>query len=431
MARADRTTLARRIKARRLELGLTQREVAGEDFTRGFISQVENGLIDPSLKSLEIIAQRLGSPISYFLEDSDAVDPVAVETSVRHTYDLLDSDLEAAAAAAAVALSGAERLGNPALLARARSGAAWVAYYNEGYSEAASLFGLSAEAHRTAGNLTQTLRALNAAGTAAHRAEDYPAAATYYTSALELARTLEEPGVTDHLRILVNLGLLLTHQEKTTEATSYLQQALELSIAHKEYYRHGEVHSALGVNHRRLGNIDKAIDHYRQAFQFYQAVQESLHAAHAVLNCGNAYAVSGEYAQARQLHNRALQTYEELGETVHAANARAELATVAWHEGHLEEASSLAEAALEHLTDEKERGRMLVMKARVLAKEEEIAAAVDLYRQGLPLLGENENTKDIAEACYELGDLLMRQGKAGEASPYLARAAGLYRRLKG
>lgn len=431
MGRADRTTLARRIKARRLELGLTQREVAGEDFTRGFISQVENGLIDPSLKSLEIIAQRLGSPISYFLEDSDAVDPVAVETAVRRTYDLLDNDLEAAATASAAALSGAEQLDNPALLARARSGAAWVAYYGKDFARAADLFATSAESHRMAGNLTNTVRALNAAGTAAHRAGNGPEAAAFYTSALELARTLEEPEITDQLRILVNLGLLLTHQGQTPEATSYLQQALGLSVTHKEYYRYGEVHNALGVNHRRLGHIDKAVDHYRQAYQFYEAVQEPLLAAHAVLNCGNAYASGGEYAQARLLHSRALETYEKLGETVHAANARAELAHVAWREGHFEEADGLAEAALEHLTDHNERGRMLVIKARTLEKKGQTVAAVDLYRQGLALLGENTDTTDTAEACYELGDLLMRQGKAGEASPYLARAADLYRRLKG
>ena len=75
---------------------------------------------------------------------------------------------------------------------------------------------------------------------------------------------------------------------------------------------------------------------------------------------------------------------------------------------------------------------MFVIKARVLAKDEaQVTFAVDLYRQGLALLGPSADSNDVAEACYELGDLLMRLDRAGEASPYLARAADLYRRLKG
>jgi tetratricopeptide (TPR) repeat protein len=432
LARADRTTLARRIKARRLELGLTQREVAGDDFTRGFISQVENGLIDPSLKSLEIIAQRLGTPISYFLEDTDAADPVAVEQSIRRTYELLETDLEGAAAASAAALSGAEQLGNPSLLARARSGAAWVAYNKSDFSEAADLFAAAAEAHRTAGNATQMLRALNAAGSAAHRANDYAAAEEYYTSALEAVPLIQEPDLHDHLRVLANLGILLTHQGQSGEAKNILEQVLSLSGIYKEYYRYGEVYHALGVNYRRLGFPDKAIEHYQLAFQFYEAVQEPLNAAHALLNCGNVYMEIGEYTQAHRLYRQTLDIYEESGESEHAANARAKLASVTWHEGCLEEALTLADAALQHLTDDKERGHMFIVKARVLSTDEEkVATAVDLYRQGLALLGENEHSKDVAEACYELGDLLMRLDRAGEASPYLARAADLYRRLKG
>ena len=339
--------------------------------------------------------------------------------------------MEGAAAASATALSGAEKLGNPSLLARARSGAAWVAYNKSDFSEAADLFAAAA-AHRAAGNTTQMLRALNAAGSAAHRAKDYAAAEEYYTSALEAVPLIHEPDLHDHLRVLVNLGILLTHQGKSAEAKNILEQALSLSAIHKEYYRYGEVYHALGVNYRRLGFPNKAIEHYQLAFQFYEAVQEPLNAAHALLNCGNVYMETGDYAEARRLYRQTLDIYEELGETEHAANARAKLASVAWHEGCPQEALALADAALQHLTDEKERGRMFVIKARVLAKDEaQVTFAVDLYRQGLALLGPSADSNDVAEACYELGDLLMRLDRAGEASPYLARAADLYRRLKG
>lgn len=39
------TNIAERIKARRLELGLTQSDLVGGEYTHGFISQIENGQV--------------------------------------------------------------------------------------------------------------------------------------------------------------------------------------------------------------------------------------------------------------------------------------------------------------------------------------------------------------------------------------------------
>ena len=52
----------------RLEMGLTQREVAEPHLTRAFISQIENGLVMPSLTSLRVIAAKLGKPVDWFFE---------------------------------------------------------------------------------------------------------------------------------------------------------------------------------------------------------------------------------------------------------------------------------------------------------------------------------------------------------------------------
>ncbi|HEY8498753.1 MAG TPA: helix-turn-helix transcriptional regulator, partial [Limnochordales bacterium] len=62
--------IGQRIRRRREELGMTQQELAGRELTRGFISQLEKGIVMPSLKSLELIASRLYKPVAYFLEDS-------------------------------------------------------------------------------------------------------------------------------------------------------------------------------------------------------------------------------------------------------------------------------------------------------------------------------------------------------------------------
>ncbi len=61
--------IGEKIKAARKSLGLSQQQLGGTDFTKGYISRIEKGHINPSMKVLTVISERLKKPISYFLED--------------------------------------------------------------------------------------------------------------------------------------------------------------------------------------------------------------------------------------------------------------------------------------------------------------------------------------------------------------------------
>lgn len=63
------SALGRRIRQARHALGLSLAAVAGNDFSRAFLNQVELGRAQPSTQTLRIIAHRLQQPIEYFLED--------------------------------------------------------------------------------------------------------------------------------------------------------------------------------------------------------------------------------------------------------------------------------------------------------------------------------------------------------------------------
>jgi transcriptional regulator with XRE-family HTH domain len=63
-------TLGQRIRRARLERGLTLAQVAGDDFSRAFLNQVEMGRSQPSTRVLRVIATRLGEPLDYLVEGS-------------------------------------------------------------------------------------------------------------------------------------------------------------------------------------------------------------------------------------------------------------------------------------------------------------------------------------------------------------------------
>ena len=74
--------LGEKIRKARLEAGLSQRQLCGEEITRNMLSLIEHGNAKPSMKTLRCLAQRLGKPISYFLEDG-AADPGALTQSAE------------------------------------------------------------------------------------------------------------------------------------------------------------------------------------------------------------------------------------------------------------------------------------------------------------------------------------------------------------
>src|SRR5918911_4349803 len=62
-------TLGARVRPARLERGMSQAQLAGDELTKGFISQLESGSVRPSIRSLQLIASRLGQSLDYFLGD--------------------------------------------------------------------------------------------------------------------------------------------------------------------------------------------------------------------------------------------------------------------------------------------------------------------------------------------------------------------------
>ena len=67
--------LGQRLRQARLDAGLSQRQLCGEEITRNMLSQIENGSAQPSMGTLQYLAAKLGKPVSFFLEESVAVSP--------------------------------------------------------------------------------------------------------------------------------------------------------------------------------------------------------------------------------------------------------------------------------------------------------------------------------------------------------------------
>lgn len=65
-------TMGEKIRQARQEARLSQRQLCQGIVTRNMLSQIENGSANPSLPTLQALAQRLGRSVQYFLEEGEA-----------------------------------------------------------------------------------------------------------------------------------------------------------------------------------------------------------------------------------------------------------------------------------------------------------------------------------------------------------------------
>ena len=67
--------LGEKLRIVRVEAGLSQRQLCEGIVTRNMLSQIENGSAKPSMKTLSLLAERLGKSISFFLEETAVLSP--------------------------------------------------------------------------------------------------------------------------------------------------------------------------------------------------------------------------------------------------------------------------------------------------------------------------------------------------------------------
>ena len=69
--------LGQKIRTVREAAGLSQRQVCGDTITRNMLSRIEHGTVRPSMTTLSFLAEKLGKPVSFFLDEDAVTSPNA------------------------------------------------------------------------------------------------------------------------------------------------------------------------------------------------------------------------------------------------------------------------------------------------------------------------------------------------------------------
>ncbi len=384
--------IGRRIRRRRRDLGLTQASLAGPEYTKSFISQLEGGSADPSLDTLRFLSRRLQTSLSALAGDDSDRRLAAVEglllwgrEAVRArngplAHQVLEVaaelaasggwDLQRAEARLLLAEYDVER-GDPAMAAAALAGAS-------GLAAALGPRGLA--------------RRDMAAGALALRQRENAAAGSSFRAALaSLGKTTRHPDLA--IRALLGLAAALGRSGDLTQAGRRLEAAVKLAVRARLPVLHGRALLRLGLLKRQEGAVDEALRLLQEAEAVLDGTDDHESHIEALIYRGRALLDAGDASGALEVARRGASLAATLDDP--AAKARA---------------SGLA-------------GRALLRHGRV---DEALPALTDAVER-LQAAGASG---DLAEAATDLGQYHRSRGEHNLAEAYLAIAREVARDIQ-
>jgi tetratricopeptide (TPR) repeat protein len=398
-----------RIRATRIEAGLSQAQLGAPHFTRAYVSAIELGKVRPAMKSLDFMAEKLGKPSSYFLEDAKA-------DRRRQERELETRSAEALLSRQTAAQ--AIELASP-LLESATSPA-----------ERCRLHFILGTAHNLLIQGSEALRELAAAERLQQSVPSGLKLRIRYQTALAFRHSgnslqaismlrlllgdLDRAPVRDQplrLRVVKDLGVILIDSGDYEEANSYLLTALEWAQDIGDVSGLVSIYNALGYAYRALGDLDAATGYIQRAL----AANETLQDLTATAMFHNTLAViaaeRGHFQASRQHIERAIQIARASGPAFMLPHYICTKAEGELKEGRLEDAESDAEKALA-AANEVGNKRAAAAAKLVLA---DVNAARGRHSDGETQLEEAAALYKSLGAKAELGETYMRLSKVADA----------------
>lgn len=363
------TAIGGRIKQRRLAAGLTQASLAGDRYTKAYISALEHGLAKPSMAALNYLAPRLGTTPAALLVDRDPV------------WERVEADLAMASGDWLTALDAY------ADLLEVTADRGQQADLRVAMAECLCRLNRPREAIRPAAEAVESYRA-------AGRVADIPSAEYWLASAhfqsdnLQPARAIINDLVERvqnglqvrgdfRIRLLVAAAMIETAADDPARALAYLEEARGRS-ADLDLRRRAALLSTLATAYREAGDLEGAIKHGQDAITLMRAADADTVVQDLENELAQAYLANGNAARASELADDARRRAESRGDQHLAAHLADTQAAIALARGDHAAAIRLATESVDLATEvqnEKARLEALITRARAHAAAGDHAAA--------------------------------------------------------
>jgi tetratricopeptide (TPR) repeat protein len=423
----SRATLGDRIRQLRINRGMTQTELAGERFSKEYLSQIERSKTRPTDDTVSWLAARLGVD-SGFLEsgvstsDQDRAESIisraeaAIESQqYTEAVEMLEAVVTSLGAAQAPQLELRALLAEGwarmyvselrkavAVLTRARVLAEDPVFTDVDRAEvlfrlgacrwnlssiatASALFTEALDLAERSGLPCDRLRSniLGWRSRCHQRQRDWEAAREDVERALELAEALnDERSVAHHY---FQASLIAERKGQWVLARSYAEKAKTIYERVADRVNEGKLLNNLGGLNFLLGKPDEAIAYLKDAFRVALEVGSDVDAAYAVSSLAQVHLRTNEVKLAEEQSRHAIELLAGRVEFIdEIGNAQLVLGRSLLEQDRLEEAAEMfdcAETSFEQLSSASHRAAAWVAKGDLAAKLGDDRKAAHLYRR--------------------------------------------------
>jgi len=415
-----------RVRALRVEAGLTQAELAGDRFTKEYVSQVELGKTRPSAAALEWMAARLATSVEALTGQPDSAAREACEAAVARVEAEIEAHRHPEAAAAAEQLTvTVAALGDDRLTARHALANGWAVHHLGRLDEGLAELARGREAAERCGDQDAVALALYRMGMVRFKLGSLVTAAGLMEEALRACDASASPSDALRARIYNGRAKIRQRQKDFTAAAEDVQLALDLAASLGDDRVLAETLLDASLVAERRGEYTAAREHAERARALFERISDREYVGKLLNNLGWLRALGGNPEQAVPLLRESFRIAVELDNRVDAAFAASSLASARLHCGDLDGAIESGNTAMELLGGREEYrqeegnarvviGRAHLQAGRIDAAEQNFTAAVECYA--------------VVESVSHLAGAWMGLGDVAEARGDSARAAELYRR---
>lgn len=402
-------TLGQKIRKTRLEKNFSQSELVGNFITRNMLSKIENDSANPSLKTIEYLAEKLGEPISYFLDNLVSMDNERkknIELAFEHSIYLYrnkeyDNCITYIKNMLREFDCSSDKIYYPRILNTL--GRCYV-YINKSkdaqktFEECIKLLDMNKDYYY----LIVSYLNLGYIYFNNSRFED---AEKLSRKAIELLSNSHTDNELIEIKLYYVLGYSLYKQHKYIEAMPPLLYSLDISKEYNCIYNAGNIHMLLGLVYERNNDIKKAIYHTQKSIAFYDFTEKYELKAASQKNLGNYYIAEGNYSDAKLYLSESMKYYENTNDQLKVNTIKSDIIEVLTKEEKYTDAINFSEEVDIDIIKDADKASVYKNLGKCYIYLNEYSKAENYLNKALKVLEKNEKPNILYDTYTFLAEL--------------------------
>ena len=421
--------LGERVRQLRVSAGFTQTELAGDRFSKEYVSQIERGKTRPTSETIAWLAARLHVDAAFLEHGVSADERERIEAVLARGAALSESDRFAEAIDEYDAIrSTVLASGSVELEVRMLAGEAWARMRN-GAPKAAIELLTRARDLAEGPQFSDVDRAdlLFRLAVCRFWPSSIATSAALLDEALALADGSGLPCDSLRSNILAVRSRCRRRQRDWEAAREDVERALELAQGIDDKRALAEVYFQASLVAERMGHWVRARRYAEQAKTYYEEIADRGNVGRMLNNLGGLNFLLGQPEHAETLLKDAFRVALDVGNESDAAYAVSSLAQVHLRSGDPIRAEEQARHALELLDDRgdqlNEIGNAQLVLGRALLEQNRLEEAESVLREAEQSVAQLSSASHRAAAWMAQGDLASRRGNSDAAARLYRMAA--------